>query len=349
MMNLLKTTLFAVLMLIFIKGCGRKIDFSFEEQTAMQGISIRGISVVNDSVVWISGSGGKFARTIDGGKSWQWDSVAGASNCDFRDIQAFNSDTALVLSAGFPARIYKTRDGGHSWYETYSDTTPGVFFDAMDFWNEKSGVAISDPLPDGLLLIETHDGGESWKRLPPGNMPELLKGEAFFAASGTCLFAVGDSGICFVSGGSAGRVFISPNGGKSWNVSNTPLLQGKPTQGIFSIAIFNPRTAFIVGGDYENPTMAENTAAYTTDGGRTWKLPEILPSGGFNSCVRYVPKTNGKYLMAVGTQGTHLSKDKGKTWQLLDSLPFHTLQFEKKGKFGWVAGSGGRVARIKIE
>ena len=218
-MNLFKITLFSGLTLLFITGCGRKIDFSFEEQTAKSGISIRGISVVNDSVVWISGSGGKFARTIDGGKSWHWDSVADASNFDFRDIQAFNSDTALVLSAGFPARIFKTRDGGLSWYKTYSDTTPGVFFDAMDFWNAQSGVAISDPLSDGLLLIETHDGGDSWKRLPPENMPELLKGEAFFAASGTCLVTVGDSGICFVSGGSTARVFISPNGGKSWNVS----------------------------------------------------------------------------------------------------------------------------------
>ena len=39
--------------------------------------SLRGLSVVNERVVWASGNRGTFVRTVDAGTTWQADTIAG--------------------------------------------------------------------------------------------------------------------------------------------------------------------------------------------------------------------------------------------------------------------------------
>src|SRR4029077_16099330 len=79
--------------------------------------SLRGLSVVNEKVVWASGTGGTVIRTIDGGKTWNVITVPGSEKLDFRDIEAFDANTAYILSIGNgeASRIYKTIDGGKNW------------------------------------------------------------------------------------------------------------------------------------------------------------------------------------------------------------------------------------------
>src|SRR5438270_12693982 len=78
---------------------------------------LRGLSVVNEKIVWASGTGGTVIRTIDGGKTWNVMTVSGAEKLDFRDIEAFDANTAYILSIGNgeSSRIYKTVDGGKTW------------------------------------------------------------------------------------------------------------------------------------------------------------------------------------------------------------------------------------------
>src|SRR5881275_2938915 len=66
-------------------------------------ISLRGLSVVNDNVIWASGSSGKVARSIDGGKNFEWITVKGYEQRDFRDIEAFDANTALIMAVAEPA------------------------------------------------------------------------------------------------------------------------------------------------------------------------------------------------------------------------------------------------------
>lgn len=342
-----------VLLVLFYFGCNveneqKSISFIFKPQTSKPGISIRALHAVNEEIAWISGSHGNFAKTVDGGKNWIWDSIPGTEALDFRDIEAFDDKTALVISAGLPAKIFKTADGGENWQEKYSDTTKGVFFNSFDFWDKNNGIAVSDPLSDGFFIIETQDGGENWSRINPAKIPAPIKGEAQFAASGTCIVTYGKSDVCFVTGGAAARAFISHDKGNSWQVYSTPIMQNEQTKGIYSIAFYNKNTIAIVGGDYTKPQIKINTAAVSNDGGKSWKVPSVFPPSGFNSCVKYVPETMGKYLLAVGTERSNYSNDGGHTWQLLDTMPYHTLDFEPGGKFGWAAGSDGRVARIRI-
>ena len=39
--------------------------------------SLRGLSVVSDEVVWVSGSSGTVGKSLDGGKTWTWDHRSG--------------------------------------------------------------------------------------------------------------------------------------------------------------------------------------------------------------------------------------------------------------------------------
>lgn len=86
--------------------------------------SFRGLSVVDELVVWASGSQGTVLRTVDAGENWNVYQVTGAEELDFRDVHGVDAETAYIISAGLPAKIYKTTDGGATWVEKYSNETP---------------------------------------------------------------------------------------------------------------------------------------------------------------------------------------------------------------------------------
>src|SRR5215813_5378152 len=66
-----------------------------EMLTSGTNTSLRGLSVVNDNVVWVSGSNGTVGRTTNGGKNWKWVTVKGFEKNEFRDIEGFDGATAL--------------------------------------------------------------------------------------------------------------------------------------------------------------------------------------------------------------------------------------------------------------
>jgi photosystem II stability/assembly factor-like uncharacterized protein len=322
--------------------------FDFRQQAAWKGLGIRGLSVVDGKTAWLGISQGKFARTLDAGTTWQFAEVPGYPSLDFRSVKAFDQETALIASAGQPAVILKTSDGGSSWKEVFVDSTGTAFLDCLAFRDENEGLALGDPDGEGCYLLRTMDGGENWSRIAPATLPAMQDGEAFFAASGTCLSTFNMNGLCFTSGGSVSRVFWSEDRGSSWAVTDIPLLNGASSQGGFSIAVHDGMQACVVGGDYAQDQVSNRTVVHTCDGGRNWLLAEVFPPGGYNSCVAYVPGTDGLVLLATGTRGTHLSEDGGSTWRQLDVEPFHVLGFEGTGRSGWAAGADGRVSRIEL-
>ncbi len=322
-----------------------RIDF--RQQAAWKGLGIRGLSVVDESIAWLGISHGKCARTLDAGSSWLLSDVPGYPSLDFRSVKAFDQETALLASAGQPAVILKTRDGGSSWKEVFVDSTGTAFLDSLAFWNRDEGMALGDPDGTDCYLLQTMDGGEHWERVPPSSLPAMINGEAFFAASGTCMTTFSRNGLCFCSGGSVSRVFWSQDRGSTWAVTDLPLLSGASSQGGFSIAVHDGIQACVVGGDYAQDQVNRKTVVYTHDGGKTWLMAGGFPPGGYNSCVAYVPGTDGQVLLATGTRGTHISEDGGATWRQWDGEPFHVLGFDGKGHWGWAAGADGRVSRIE--
>lgn len=320
------------------------VNAQWQKQTVDSKASLRGLSVVNEKIVWASGTGGTFLRTTDGGKTWKVGKVPDAEKLDFRDVEAFDANTAYLLSIGEGenSRIYKTTDGGETWKLQFKNTNPKAFFDAFDFWDANNGIAMSDPVEGRYLLIATSDGGQTWKQLPNDKMPPAKEGEAAFAASGTCIITNGKSDVFLVTGGQAARVFHSRNRGASWIVADTPIVSGTNGSGIFSIAMFDQRRGVIVGGNYEKPNESANNLALTNDTGQSWTLGKGL--NGYRSGVAFVDKN---VLIAVGSSGSDISHDGGKSWTNLDKENYNAVVTKGRNAV-WSVGANGLVARYFI-
>jgi photosystem II stability/assembly factor-like uncharacterized protein len=312
----------------------------WQTQSVATKADFRGLCVVSPNVAWVSGTKGTYARTTDGGKTWSVGTVPGAATLDFRAVKGFGEATAHLLSAGpgGASRIYKTTDGGKSWVMRFKSTDPAAFFDAIAFWDEKNGIALGDPVKGQFQLIVTVDGGASWKPLAAKTPPPALPGEGAFAASGTCLVTRGEREVWFATGSAkAARVFHSRDRGQNWEVSETPVVAGVESAGIFSIAFRDKNHGLIVGGDYRKPNDVGATAAITPDGGKTWTLlAKRLP---FRSAVAWAKDR----WIAVGTSGSHVSLDDGATWKLLDRENYNSVGFTASGE-GWAVGPKGRIA-----
>lgn len=318
---------------------------SIVQQQQGKPSSIRGLSVVNDSIAWISGSRGYIAITRNGGKDWAWQQVKGFEKADFRDIEAFSDKEAVMMSSGTPALVLKTTDGGASWQVKYSNTDTLYFLDAMDFVDKKHGYILGDPINNKFLMLETTDGGETWSSFK--NSPVALKGEAAFAASGTCL-RVDPDAIYIATGGSKSRLLIlltdKSESGKWLNMA-LPIVQGKPSQGAFSLA--SGRTTVIVGGDYQNDRLTDSVANYLPNGEHA-VVKATLPSrppAGFQSSVEFI---NNDIFVATGTPGSNITTDGGKTWTKIDGTSFNVCRKAKHGKLVLFAGNGGKTGILKL-
>jgi photosystem II stability/assembly factor-like uncharacterized protein len=337
-------TLIIVLSLCFVLSL-KVTNAQWQKQMVNTKASLRGLAVVNEKIVWASGAGGTFLKTIDGGKTWITGNVAGAEKLDFRDVEAFDANTAYLLSIGEgeSSRIYKTIDGGATWKMQFKNENPKAFFDAIAFWDKRHGIAMSDPVDGKYLLISTTDGGENWKVLDNSQMPNAKQGEAAFAASGTCLVASGKSDVFLVSGGNDARVFRSNDRGSSWFVSETPIVKGTAGSGIFSIAMLDNKNGVIVGGNYEKPNEINSNLAFTNDAGKNWNLGKGL--NGYRSGVEYVDK---KTIIAVGSSGSDISTDGGKIWRNLDRENYNSVQAKDKNAI-WAVGANGLVTRFTLK
>ncbi len=304
--------------------------------------SLRGLSVVNDNVVWVSGSNGTVGRTTNGGKTWKWWVLKGFEKTDFRDIEAFDAATAVVMGIAEPAYILKTNDGGESWKVVYENKTKGMFLDAMEFWNDDAGIAIGDPVDGRFFVTRTFNGGDSWQDIPFDKRPLADSGEACFAASGTNVRALDRDEAVFVSGGTRSRLFTKRE------PIVLPIVQGKQTTGTNSLAVWDKfklkggKRMIIVGGDFTIDSSSYKNCFYTNDGGATWNAP-LTPPHGYRSCVEYFSKVEA---FACGLNGVDHTIDGGKIWQLISKEGFHVCRASKLGGAVYLAGANGKVGKI---
>jgi photosystem II stability/assembly factor-like uncharacterized protein len=310
-------------------------------QTSGTTAELRGVSAVSARVAWASGSRGTVLRTTDGGTSWRPAAVPGADSLDFRDIEAFDSLRAVVLSIGNgrASRIYATQDGGRTWALRFTNADSAAFFDCLAFWDADHGIAVSDPVRGRFVLLATSNGGRSWA--PLDSAPVAREGEGAFAASGTCLVARGARSAWLATAFGA-RVLRSQDRGRTWQAAQTPLASGAPPKGVFSLAFRDERRGVAVGGDYEHPRDSTGTAAFTIDGGATWLRAEVPPRG-YRSAAAWLPDAR-PLVVAVGTSGSDYSADGGRSWARLDETSLNAVAFAPDGA-GWAVGPKGTIAR----
>jgi photosystem II stability/assembly factor-like uncharacterized protein len=309
--------------------------------------SLRGLSVVSSRVAWASGSGGTVIVTADGGATWIEHTVPGARTQDLRSIAAFDANTAVVAATA--GDIWRTTNGGRSWSLVYKSADSAVFLDAIGFWDTPRGSAprglvVGDPIGGRFFILSSDDGGRSWRRAPSESRPLAQQGEGAFAASGSSLVMHGATHAWIGTGVRVARVFRTAEAGKTWTVATAPLADATPSSGVFAVSFADALRGVAVGGDYDKATQREGTAAVTMDGGITWVAATDLPSG-FRSGVAIVPGTDGATVVAVGTNGTDISFDGGRSWTLADTVGYHAVRFAPDGA-GWASGGRGRVARF---
>jgi hypothetical protein len=336
---------------------------------------LRGIDSVNGLIAWASGTDGTVLKTTDGGAHWQKcavpDAATDGATLDFRGVQAWDAQTAIVMASGpgEKSRLYKTKDGCKTWTLLFRNPdAPQGFFDS--FWlNGQRGLLLGDPVGGKFAVFKTANGGKTWKR-------DLLQGLslngrslAAFAASNSCvargnrLFVRG-----FVAGGKDGGVLYSliddPDDDEPtalltklvqkkpvWKTAPIALTSGSEGSGAFAIAYRYPVTTGIcqdctfgenarfvaVGGDYTKPNESAGTAAWSADGGEHWAA-STTPPHGFRSAVQW--NADLKAWITVGTNGSDISRDDGKTWQPLDDGNWNALSLP------FVVGPNGRIARM---
>ena len=321
---------------------------SFESVTIQKidvdSTSIRAIKAINTDEMIFAGSRGDIGITTDGGKTWDieylkyQDSIAP----HFRSL-AKTTSAVFALSVESPALLYKISNGEKK--VVYKEEGKKVFYDAMTFLNDKTGIAIGDPIGGCTSIIMTNDGGETWKKIDCAYLPEVKEGEASFAASNTNI-AFYNNTIWVVTGGTRARVLKSADKGKTWEIIETPIIQGNGPQGIYSIDFYNENNGIIIGGDYSKPNENKANKAITTDGGKTWILVADGQAPNYKSCVKYIPGTQGKEVIAVGKTGVSFSNDGGKTWNDISKDGYYAIDFVDKNT-AWLSGHQ-KIGKLKL-
>ena len=334
-MRLIK--IFSCLSLIFLISTTIAQIPTIQLKQSGNRISLRGLSVVDAQTIWASGNNGMVAKSIDGGSHFEWIKVTGYEKRDFRDIEGFDKNTAVIMGVDAPAIILRTTDGGQHWQKVFEDTTKGMFLDAMDFSDNKHGIVIGDPINGNAYLASTANGGENWQKLTTPSIP-VNEGEAFFASSGSNISLLNSTTkFVFATGGKSARLFVNYN-----TPITLPILQGEQSTGANSLAIFKNK-GMIVGGDFAKDTVQKgNAVLFNLKQSGQFSFP-TTPPHGYRSSVIYL---NEQDLICCGTSSVDISHDGGLNWILLSKDSYHVVKKAKNGQTVWLAGSNGKIAQI---
>lgn len=341
----------------------------WQMQNSNSTADLRGIDNVGNGVAWASGTHGTVLRTEDGGYVWQTCAVPpGADKLDFRGVQAFDANTAIVMSSGPGdlSRLYKTTDGCHTWKLVFTNPdAPNGFFDAI-IASRKSGLLIGDPVDGRFAMFASTDGAlDKWDRFAEKSDYEHFKfdlkpypGEGLFAASNSNAMGTPETGIAFVTGGPIGaffayHIFTRAHGYPIMTTAklSLPLAKGK-SAGAFSLACIpvKSRTKCVaVGGDYALPDSGEGSAAYSKTPYKEWTPSRSAPHG-YRSAITY--DADLRLWITVGPNGTDVSADDGRNWRAVHPDP--ALHEAPDADRNWnaislpfVVGPHGRIGRLE--
>jgi PKD repeat protein len=292
---------------------------------------IGGFSIVDSLIVWAWGFDGLntdhqimgYTRTINGGNTWKADSIVSDTLKGFGigHLFAINKDTvyAAIFGPAGGGHIVVTKNGGATW-QIQNPTGfkgPDGFPNFVYFFDKNNGICGGDPNNGYFEVYNTTNSGNTWTRVPTGNIPAILSNE-----TGTTDFydAVGDT-IWF--GTSNGRVFRSIDKGNNWTVANTGL------SGRIDVKFRNAKTGFAI----------QNGARYlvkkTINGGSTW-TNYAQPDNFIQGTFAYVPQSNATWIN-VGF-GSAYSSDDGVTYNNIDNDVIYTAVKFYNEFIGWAGG-----------
>ena len=332
-----RKSFFYLLILLVFNSCFKDIVISrveIEPVLISSEINIRALEIKNNRVYSATSNGSILYFDIDKSDVISETSYLVENDSiipNFRSLAVTTNDV-FAISISNPTLLFKNGK------LVYKEEHPKVFYDSIEFWNDNEGIAVGDFTDDCISIIITRDGGDSWEKLDCSVFSDIKASEGFFAASDTNISIVDDY-TWIASGGINSRVYFSVDKGRSWQIYNTPILQGESTTGMFSIDFYDKNNGFAIGGDYTKPKINSLNKITTSDGGKTWKSIADNQSPGYRSCVQYFPNSNGQKLLAVGFNGVDYSSDSGLTWKHLSDDGYYTVRF-LNDNVAYAAGNG---------
>jgi photosystem II stability/assembly factor-like uncharacterized protein len=353
--------------LIFLAMLAAPAHAQWTLQVSNTTASLRGIHALGNGIAWASGTGGTVLRTTDNGTTWtRCATPPDAEKLDFRGVQAFDANIAIVMSSGKGglSRLYKTTDGCRTWKKVFDDPDANGFFDSLRLVTGKQMYLLGDPVDGKFSMFYSQDSGSTWFIADDPGLDAAHDAGAF-AASNSSLVNVGPF-LIFGTGGPRAAIYASrsrcdpakPDAcSMFWEARDTPLAHGPAAAGIFSVAgRFSTNAAgkmsaleVAVGGIYDKPDEATAAAAASRDGGATWTLAQTQPHG-YRSAVVY-DKSTGAWI-SVGPNGTDVSNDDGRTWRALKPSATDAPDADRNWNalsLPFVVGPKGRIGMLEPE
>jgi len=189
-------------------------------------------------------AGNRFARTTDGGRTWEVGSVSGTVyGIDFVDPQR-------GFAVGNGAVAYRTTNGGATW--SVVPTGGSSTLKDVDFVDPSTGWAVGG----GGQILRSIDGGLTWT-------PQASTTNAWL------------DGVCFVGPTEGfvvgwGQLLHTTNGGSTWSlVSDTPGVD------LVDVTFLDSLNGWAVGGTQR--------ILRTTNGGISWALQALGDTGSLES------------------------------------------------------------------
>lgn len=273
-------------------------------------ISIRTIQLWKNRVYY-AGTNSKFGYVSINDTIVKSQKRMAEKNLQFRAM-AQTKDLFYLMNIESPAYLFKITKKNLITEIVYTDDSKTAFYDAIIFDKKERGVAISDPEKNGKATFRLFSPYEL-KATDNAYIPNYNAGEAHFAASNSNIAMKGNT-VWIATGGSVSRIFkFSWDRPYEWKAIVTPFVRGEAS-GIYSIDFWDEKFGIAVGGNYTKQKDNINNIATTFDGGETWQIQASGKNGGYKTCVKIRPESNGKDIIVVGDQNIEFSTDFGKTW-----------------------------------
>ncbi len=268
---------------------------------------------MSNGKVWYSGTESKFGFVSVNDTLDKKQIRLSDKNLQFRTL-AQDKEYLYAINIESPANFFRIEKKRLKAENVFQDNVPTAFYDALHFTEGGTAYAFSDTDESLNLKLAQMDKKGVWSI--PDHKIQLNKGEAAFAASNTNI-ASSKNYLWIATGGMSSRILRQNLKTQKWEIFNTPFVQGKSSQGMYSVDFYGDKFGIAVGGDYTAQKENQNNIATTTDGGKNWEIQASGKNGGYMTCVRIKPGSGGKEIVAVGDQHISYSADYGKTWKVI--------------------------------
>ena len=181
------------------------LDYFFIRPSVGWAIDVRSNAPSLSADFWIF-------RTVDGAKHWTQQVRGKTTSFAYSQLEFFDSSNGFV-ALGTPNELYGTVDGGSHWSRV---SLPARQVWQITFADSRHGWLLDAIGPDaGNHVYATNDGGDTWLALPD---PPRDAG-ALTVRSAAEVWMDGN-------GGDAPHVYVSVDGGQSWQLRRVPFDQG---------------------------------------------------------------------------------------------------------------------------